>query len=450
MEIRLIKRIVASALAVLVCIATGWTEVAVTIYNQDLGLVRETREFDFPKGVGELRFIDVAAQIIPTSVHFASATAALLEQNYEYDLISADKLMSKYLDQSVELTTEDKGLFIGTLLSAAGDVVIRERDGSIRSLAHDRIVNVRFPDLPEGLITRPTLVWLVNSSKGGKGEADISYLTHGMSWESEYVAVTNKNDDAISLTGWVNITNNSGATYKDARVKLMAGDVKVIQERRDRGKYQGEFIAAGLASAPQFEEQPFYEYHLYTLQRPSTLDQNQIKQISLFPTADVKKVDKEYRYDGSQGDATKVKVTLIFQNGESNNLGIPLPKGKVRVYKEGPDGGLEFVGEDKIDHTPKDEKVKISTGNAFDVVGELTRTDYKKRGDGNEAAYSIKIRNHKKSAVDVVVAEHLSGDWTMLEATEGWVKKDANTIEWNISVKPDEEKEVTYRVLYSR
>ena len=232
MEIRMIKRLVASALAVLICIATGRTEVAVTIYNQDLGLVRETREFDFPKGIGEVRFIDVAAQIIPTSVHFTSATAALLEQNYEYDLISADKLMSKYLDQSVELSTEDKGLFIGTLLSAAGDVVIRERDGSIRSLAHDRIVNVRFPDLPEGLITRPTLVWLVNSSKGGKGEADISYLTHGMSWESEYVAVTNKDDNAISLTGWVNITNNSGATYKDARIKLMAGDVRVEQEHR--------------------------------------------------------------------------------------------------------------------------------------------------------------------------------------------------------------------------
>lgn len=445
----MIKRLVASALAVLICIATGRTEVAVTIYNQDLGLVRETREFDFPKGIGEVRFIDVAAQIIPTSVHFTSATAALLEQNYEYDLISADKLMSKYLDQSVELSTEDKGLFIGTLLSAAGDVVIRERDGSIRSLAHDRIVNVRFPDLPEGLITRPTLVWLVNSSKGGKGEADISYLTHGMSWESEYVAVTNKDDNAISLTGWVNITNNSGATYKDARIKLMAGDVRVEQEHRYEKHVYGELPEVN-RNAQQFEEQPFYEYHLYTLQRPSTLDQNQIKQISLFPTANVKKVEKEYRFDGRKEERAKVEVTLMFQNSESNSLGIPLPKGKIRVYKEGPDGGLEFVGEDKIDHTPKDEKVKISTGNAFDIVGKRVQTDYKKRGDGSEFAFSIKIRNHKNSAVDVVVAEYRLGDWTMLEATEGWEKKDANTIEWKINVKPDEEKEVTYRVLYTR
>jgi hypothetical protein len=289
----------------------------------------------------------------------------------------------------------------------------------------------------------------VNSSKGGKGEADISYLTHGMSWESEYVAVTNKDDNAISLTGWVNITNNSGATYKDARIKLMAGDVRVEQEHRYEKHVYGELPEVN-RNAQQFEEQPFYEYHLYTLQRPSTLDQNQIKQISLFPTANVKKVEKEYRFDGRKEERAKVEVTLMFQNSESNSLGIPLPKGKIRVYKEGPDGGLEFVGEDKIDHTPKDEKVKISTGNAFDIVGKRVQTDYKKRGDGSEFAFSIKIRNHKNSAVDVVVAEYRLGDWTMLEATEGWEKKDANTIEWKINVKPDEEKEVTYRVLYTR
>ena len=445
------KNIMTMVWTVILIVSIASADVSVTIYNQNLGLVRETREFDFPKGVGEVRFVDVAAQIIPTSVHFNSANAALLEQNYEYDLVSSDKLLSKYLDRDVELTTEKEGAFVGALLSAAGDIVIRERDGSIISLGRDKVTNIHFPNLPEGLITRPTLVWLVNSSKGGKGDADISYLTNGMSWESEYVAVTNKDDNAISLTGWVNITNNSGASYKDARIKLMAGDVQILQ--RDKGFHvdqTGRVATRAELAAPQFEEQPFYEYHLYTLQRPSTLDQNQIKQISLFPTADVKKVEKEYRFDGSSGEKSKVKVTLIFQNNETNNLGIPLPKGKMRVYKEGPDGGLEFVGEDRIDHTAKDEKVKVSTGNAFDIVGERTRTDFKKRGDGREEAYSIKIRNHKKSAVEVVVAEHPYGDWTMLEATEGWEKKDANTIEWKINVKPDEEKEVTYRVLCNR
>lgn len=419
-------------------------DIAITVYNDDLGLVREVREVDFPKGVGEVRFTDVAARIIPTSVHFSSDNATLLEQNYEFDLVDAVKLLNKYLDHNVKLVTENGDVFMGMLLSASGDIVIKEKSGVVRSLSRDHIVNTEFPDLPEGLITRPTLVWMVDSKKEGKGKAEISYLTEGMSWRAEYVAVTDKNDKSIQLTGWVNIDNKSGATYKDARLKLMAGDVQII---KDRPRYDFErFHVRGsrdmAASAPQFEEQPFYEYHLYTLQRPSTLRQNQIKQISLFPTANVESIQKEYRVDRWLNQ-DKVKVTLIFINEKKNGLGIPLPKGKIRVYKEGPDGGLEFVGEDLIDHTPSNEKVRISTGNAFDVVSEHKVIDHQRY----ENEYEIKIRNRKDEAIEVVVAEHIGGTWEILKATAGWEKVDAFSIEWKITLKPDEEKIITYRVL---
>lgn len=435
--------------------------VAVTIYNQDLALVQEKREVDFPKGTGEVRFVDVAAQIIPTSVHFQAKGVALLEQNYEYDLVSADKLLAKYLDQSVELTVQDGKLFIGTLLSATGDAVIREKDGSVRSLMRANIVNVRFPFLPEGLITRPTLVWMVDADRSGKGNAEISYLTRGMSWEAQYVAVTDAEDKAISLAGWVSITNNSGATYDEAKIKLMAGDVQI--EEPERG-YQARYALRGYAAdagAPQFKEQEFYEYHLYTLQRPATLRQNQVKQISLFPTAAVPTVKKEYRYDWSEdgngwsgnrykagGGEKKVRVTLSFDNSAANNLGLALPKGKVRVYKDNPEGGQEFVGEDDIDHTPRDEKVRISTGFAFDLVGE--RTEMNVARQGNERTIQFKVRNRKKEPVTIIVAEHLAGDWTILESTPGWVKQRSDLIEWQVPLKSDEEKVLSYRVLFNR
>jgi len=433
----------------LLAVGSVSAQVAVTIYNQDLALVRETRDLEFPKGAGEIRFVDVAAQIIPTSVHFTSDKAELLEQNYEYDLVSSDKLLEKYTDRKVELVTQDDRQFAGTLLSSMGDIVLKEADGGIRSINRSQIVNVHFPDLPEGLITRPTLVWLVNG-KGGKGAGDISYLTRGMSWEAEYVAVTDDKDENLSLTGWVNVTNNSGATFKDAKIKLMAGDVNIEQPRRKWGGREGgvAFMVDAEASGRSFEEQSFYEYHLYTLQRSSTIADKQVKQLSLFPTAGTP-VKKEYRvgpYD------EKVKVTLTFENREKVGLGIPLPKGKVRVYKEGPDGGLEFVGEDRIDHTPKDEKVKVSTGNAFDLKAEKKMIDSNDLGrSGRQESWEYKIRNHKKESVEVVLEAQLSGwqNWKLLEGTtDGWEKKDADTVEWTVKLKADEEETVTYIVQF--
>lgn len=426
---------------------SSFAEVAVTIYNQNLALVREVRQLDFPKGVGELRFTDVAAQIIPTSVHFTSDKAALLEQNYEYDLVNSEKLLEKYIDQRVEIVSLDSKSFFGTLISSGGDIVLRLENGAappasgggeLVSVARSQIANVRFPNLPDGLITRPTLVWLVDG-KGGKGAADISYLTNGISWESEYVAVTDDKDEKLSLTGWVNITNNSGATYEDAKLKLMAGDVNIERDRPLR-PVEESYTKMSMVADAGFQEQAFYEYHLYTLQRPSTIADRQVKQVSLFPTASTP-VKKEYRM--RSGD-NKVTVMLEFENREKVGLGIPLPKGKVRVYKQGPDGGEEFIGEDNIDHTPKDEKVRVTTGKAFDITGERTQLNYDRNGKQREN--EIVIRNHKKETIEVIVEESFYGDWKFVEATEGWEKKNANLVEWRVKVKPDGEAKVRYKV----
>jgi len=434
-------------LVVLIVSCGVFAEVAITIYNQDIGLVRETREFDFPKGIGEVRFTDVASRIIPTSVHFNSDRAVLLEQNYEYDLVDAQKLLGKYVDQTVELYTENEGFFRGLLLAASGDIVIQETDGSIRSISKDKIYNVHFPTLPEGLITRPTLVWAVQSKKGGKGTGEISYLTEGIRWEAEYVAVTGKDDKTIDLTGWTNITNHSGATYRDARIKLMAGDVQVEKKYGRRRDYMESLSISGArASEPQFKEEAFYEYHLYTLQRPSTLRDNQVKQISLFNPASVKKVDKEYHFNWKKWKK-KVRVFLVFDNTEKNNLGIPLPKGKVRVYKESSGGGMEFIGEDRIDHIPRNEEVRISTGFAFDIVGEREELDRTRRGKATEYEIEMKVRNRKKETIEVIVQDQIWGDWSIIKATDGWEKKSASIIEWKIKIRPDEEKVLNYRVL---
>lgn len=443
------KRIALVAVGLLIA-GIARAEVSITIYNQDLAVVRETRQLDFPKGIGELRFSDVASQIIPTSVHFSSDKADLLEQNYEYDLISSDKLMEKYTDRRVEIVSLDNHQFTGELLSAVTDIVLREADGGIRSIAKSQIGNVHFPDLPEGLITRPTLVWLVDG-KGGKGDAEISYQTNGVSWEAEYVAVTDEDDQNLDLTGWVNVTNNSGATYKDATIKLMAGDVRIEKKRRG---FRDDGMMVKAAAIPEgsdrgFQEQAFDEYHLYTLGRPSTLDNSQVKQLSLFPAAHTR-VEKEYLLSGY---SDKVQVTLIFKNKESAGLGMPLPKGKVRVFKKNRDGGFEFVGEDRIDHTPKDEEVRVSTGKAFDIAVDRNCTNRNDMGkSGSEETWVYKLRNHKAKKIEVVVSVDLHGDnWKFLDGTTpGWEKKDQNTVVWRMQLPPDEETILTYLVHYDR
>jgi len=436
----------------------GWSEerkVSLTIYNQDLALIKDVRELSFELGRNEIKFTEVAEKIDPTSVHFQvlnlSNKVFLLEQNYQFDLVSSNKILEKYLDKKIQIITKGGKLYEGVLLSFSPESFsLREKEGAIRILNRAEVIDLYFPSLPEGLITQPTLVWLLESELKGKHKSEVSYLTSGINWHAEYVAVVDKEDKNLELSGWVSIDNRSGATYPEAKLKLIAGEVHRVMERVVRPLYKAE-VEVALGMAPPFEEKPFFEYHLYTLQFPSTVKDNEIKQISLFPNSFVK-VKKTYTYDGAR-EPKKVKVKLEFLNSEKEGLGFPLPKGKIRVYKEDVDKSLEFVGEDLIDHTPRDEKVRVYLGDAFDIVGERSRTQFKKISDNvTEETYQIKLRNHKEEKIEIVVIEHLYPytNWEILESNFKYEKKDANTIEFKIPVEKNQEQIVNYKVRYVR
>ncbi|MCI0496261.1 DUF4139 domain-containing protein, partial [candidate division KSB1 bacterium] len=430
-------------------------EIAITVYNNDLAVVKDIRNLDLKNGMSELKYQEVAAQIDPTSVHFKSLTApekvAIIEQNYEYDLVSADKIAEKYLDKDITIILKDKNTFTGQLLSYDGGYfTLKTESGVIKLISRDNIANIDFPKLPEGLITRPTLVWTINNTQSGNHKTEVSYLTSGMSWHAEYVAVAKDNDQKLELNAWVSIDNRSGATYPDAKLKLIAGEVHQVMEAMPMRMGKGYALQAMDAAVPQFEEKSFFEYHLYTLQRRTTIKQNQIKQISLFPSVETK-VNKIYVYESSRSQ-DDVKVNLEFFNSKQNGMGMPLPAGKVRVYKEDPDdASLEYIGEDLIGHTPKDEKIRLFLGNAFDIKAERAMTDKVSTGkESSTETWQIKLRNHKDAAVDIVVVEKLYGFWEIKKATHQYKKKDATTVEFFVNVPKDQEVVLEYMVAFKR
>ncbi|MCX5800999.1 MAG: DUF4139 domain-containing protein [Candidatus Eisenbacteria bacterium] len=423
-------------------------EVAVTVYNENIALVKELRKMSFPRGESQVEFRDVAARIDPTSVHFVSKTnpksVSILEQNYEYDLVSAAKILQKYVDNRITVFTKDEKVFEGTLLSFdAQNLVLgpEEKQGPVTVVSRENVRDVSFPALPGGLITKPTLVWKILSESAGANEVEVSYLTDGLNWHAEYVAVSDLKDENLGVAGWVSVENNSGATYENAKLKLVAGNIHRVVTQLPRTLYKTDELGSQMA-AP-VTERAFFEYHLYSVEKPTTVKDNEIKQISLFPETKTA-VKKVFTYDGANYP-DQVRITLEFVNSEAAGLGIPLPKGKVRVYKEDVDKALEFVGEDAIEHTPKGEKVRVYVGNAFDVVGEratesvrqITRTL-------REETTRIKLRNHKEEAVDIIVVEHIWGQWSMIANSLPFVKKDANTIEFTAKVLAGQEVVLTY------
>ena len=441
------------------------------VYNQDLALVKDRRTLDLSGGLNEVRFADVAALIDPTSVHFRSLTdpegTVVLEQNYEYDIVGSAKLLSKYVDQQISVVTDDGKEYAGTLLSGADDVILEAADGQVTVLKLAQIKEFNFPALPEGLITRPTLVWQVESVQGGAQDVEVTYLTSGVNWQADYIVVLADDEKSIDLDGWVTLDNRSGTSYEDAKLKLIAGDINRAQ---DEGYVMEKdmMLEAMPAAVPQVEERGFFEYHLYEVQRPVTVKDQQTKQIEFVTASDVP-AEKFFVYDGSQmsfggyyqplddpsyGTAsnTKVMVMLEFKNGEEEGLGVPLPKGTVRMYKNDVDGSTLLVGEDSIDHTPKDEQVQLYVGDAFDIVGERIQTDFKVDYDENwlEESYQITLRNHKEEDIEVRVVEHMFrwSEWKILEASHEYEKQDAQTIEFGVPVKAGGETVVTYTVRY--
>ena len=431
----------------LLAAAAAAQDVSVTVYNQDLGLVKEVRSVEIQKGPFTLEAADVAAKIDPTSVHLKLEGAAILDQNFEYDLVSRERLLERYLDQQIEVFTEQGELFTGQLLSASGSqLILQSKEGQVQVVSPDAVRDIRFGQLPGGLRTRPTLVWSLIGEKAGKRSAELSYLTRGMTWHAEYVAVTGEKTDKLELSSWVSIENRSGATYENAKLKLMAGDVRLVPEGVPTdGRRLVAMAEMAQKAPPSFEEKAFFEYHLYTLTRPATLKDRQTKQISLFEPTSVS-ARREYVYDGQKG-ADQVMVNLVFKNEKEAGLGLPLPAGKVRVYQRDEDGSLEFVGEDRIEHTPEDEEVRLVVGSAFDLVAEREMTDSKRLADRvREESYRINLRNHKKEGVQVTVVERIWGDWEILENSHSYEKKNATTIEFKVPVEAGKETIITYRV----
>ncbi|HKC07726.1 MAG TPA: DUF4139 domain-containing protein [Methylomirabilota bacterium] len=436
--------------------AADQRDVMITVYNGNLGLVKDVREVRLDPGLIETHFMDVAAQIDPTSVLLRSLTdpagLKILEQNYEYDLLSSEKLMEKYVGRKVRLYQSNGTFQEATLLSTRGPVY--DIGGQIH-MGH--FGSVVLPALPENLVSKPTLAWLLRNTRPAPQRVEASYLTAGISWKSDYVMLINAADSRADLTGWVTINNQSGATYRDAALKLVAGDINRAASRDDtrRAMEMAVKAASPAAADREFKSEGFFEYHLYTLDGRTTIKESQTKQLTLLSAADFP-VEKHFIYYGAASyhrtqygvpiANQKVGVYLDIRNTKENRLGVPLPKGKVRVYKADASGSQQLIGEDWIDHTPKDERVRIKMGEAFDVVGERVQKDWKKIGSNlYEIEWEITLRNHKKEAVTVEVIEPMPGDWEVLKSTQPHEKLEAFTARWKVAVPKEGATTLGYR-----
>ena len=438
-------------------------DLEVTIYNTDLGVVKEYRVKYIPAGINNVLYEGVASRIDPTSVRLKAVDSAInvLEQNFQYDLVSRDKILRKYTDKDIVaylIYGDKKEMIEGTLLSYSGDqLIIKDKEGRIQILDSNNLV---LPELPEGLMTKPTLVWILEVEESRNHTLELSYMTSGMTWKADYVVVTNKDDSKLDLNGWVTVTNNAGTTFKDTALKLVAGDVHRVREEVKREKAIGYTPVPVAPGVSQFEEEALFEYHMYDLQRRTTLKNNEQKQISLLAAADVD-VEKEYVYDDIRGwrwygsgwsdtGEKKVNVMLNFDNSEENNLGIPLPKGTVCVFKNDREGKLQFIGEDSIDHTPRDETIRLFIGQAFDIVGERKQMDFNKLADWYEYEWAVNLRNHKDEDIVVTVLERTGGDWEIIKENYGHTKVSNNRIEWRVPVKANGESTLSYTIRYKR
>jgi hypothetical protein len=422
-------------------------DVAVTVYNENLGVVKDRRTFSVARGMSDLSFTDVASQIDPTSVHLRPLGKAALEvlwQDYRFDLVSTEKLLERYLDQAVEVSTKDDQVKRGTLLSYdSSSLVLRDGNGGLSLLNRAEVRQVSLASLPKGLITRPTLVWRLRAEQAGEQPLEVSYMTGGMSWHAEYVAVIDEAGSSLDLQGWASVENRSGATFTDAQVKLVAGAIHRAAVPRPQADVLG--IMAERMATQKMAERGFFEYHLYEVPMRATLANNEVKQMGLLH-ADGVKSSKRFAYEAEK-DPERVMVTVEFENASAAGLGMPLPEGVVRVFQRDTDGSLELAGEDRVKHTPKNETVRISVGAAFDITPERKQTEARQiTARVSEQTYEITLKNHKSQAVDVAVVEHARGDWEIVRSSVPAKKKDASTFEFAVRLKPEEPVTVSYTI----
>ncbi len=501
-------KITSSCLVLAALLAQVHAETSLTIYNQNFGVVRDTVPLDLQQGVNQVRFADTTAHLEPDSVILrdpkSGVKLSILEQNYRADPISSGLLLNlnegKEIEFFVRETNKPDRIVKGKIIRSGyvthnqsamqryGNRYYQSQMAMAQGTSQP-VIEVegqlqfslpgepRFPALADDTILKPTLDWRIHTDKAAKLDAELCYVTGGMSWEADYNVVSPEKGDVMDLTGWVTIDNQCGKTFKDAKLQLIAGDVAKLQEDGNDYRYpaSGAFAPAANKSAPAVTEKAFDEYHLYSLPLPTTLHDRETKQVEFVRAAGVKSqrlfiydgvaIDQNrYRgwtYDNIRNDESygtqsnpKVWVMREIKNSEDNKLGMPLPKGKVRFYRQDDDGKLQFVGEDVIDHTARDETLRLYTGNAFDLVGERKRTNIKVDSSNHwiDESFEIKVRNRKKDeSVEIRVVEHLYRwtNWEIREPSNAFEKKDAQTIEFRVALKPGEEKALTYTVHYS-
>jgi hypothetical protein len=441
-------------------------DLAVTVYNSNLALVRDVRQIHLESGVFPLKFEDVASSINPTTVHFRSLTDPaklnVVEQNYEYDLLDAQKLLQKYVGREVTLVSGEQQDNSTKWVETRATLLADNDNQPVWKIGDEIVTGMptnwyRFPELPGNLYSRPTLVWTLDNRGADSQKVEASYLTTNLSWTADYVLTVTRDEKNGDLDGWVTLTNSSGAEYRNARLQLVAGQIHQATPPAMARVAKEALLEAAPAAPPQFAQEAFSEYHLYTLERRTSIQNNESKQISLLNATGVgveKRLVVEgqsyyYRNRQAIGNAVPqtVKVYYRFKNAQASGLGVPLPAGVVRVYQADSKGGVQFVGEDQITHTPKDEQVRIYVGNAFDVVCDRKQTDYKKiASDTFEMEYEITLRNHKDSDVTVDVREPVGGDWEVLNSNYKSQKLDSSTIGFEIPVAKNGSATLDYRV----
>jgi hypothetical protein len=449
--------------------------VSVTVYNQGSALVQDRRTFDLQVGETTINFTDVAASIDATSVSFNSLTdpegTYVIEQNYVYDLVDSYALLERYLDQTIQVTAEDGTVYTGQLLSGrTGDIILRKDDGQVVVINISNTRDIQFPNLPDGLITRPTLRWQVYSATGGAQQVELTYLTGGMSWTADYTVLLANDNSQLDLNGWITLTNQSGTAYENAKLKLIAGDVNRLPDPNAFAREEAYMaMDAMAASAPaSVEQRDFSEYKLYEVPRPVTVGNNETKQVQFVTGADVPATTfyvynsspsfynygyiLEDQYYGQTG-VTDVQNYLEFKTDEEGGVGAALPAGRVRVYQEDIDGSALLIGENSIEHTPKGETVQMYLGNAFDLVGERIQTSYNAiAGNVIQETYQITLKNRKEDqAVEIRVPENLFrwSNWQILESSQPYTQIDSNSIEFRVNVEPMSDVVITYTVQYT-
>lgn len=452
-------------------VAAASTEI--TVYNQGFGLVKEVRRLELKAGRQTVNVENVAAMIEPTSVGIRNLSANLpfevLEQNYQFDLISPAAILAKSVGKRVRVvqtvgnqrvTTEGVLLSVPTPVpgvpnASTSGLVIRTDDGRILL---DPAGEIEVREVPEGLISVPTLLWDLDADAAGTREVEVSYLTQGISWSADYVLTLGEGDAPANLRGWVTINNQSGATYRDAKLKLLAGDV---ERARPETPPMARAMAADAVPGGRggFQQEALFEYHLYTLQRPATVRNREIKQLSLLESAGVKArkrliVDATLnfgRYFPSEGEIgtgdIKPQVRVEFTNDAASGLGVPLPKGTVKVYQRDRSGSVQMLGEDRIEHTPREEALSLVVGRSFDIVANRRRTEFRRLGDrGARETFEIEVRNRKETAETVIVLERPWGEWKLTANSQNFIKRNSNAIEFEVKLNPNEVKTITYTI----